>query len=109
MIYNWVVIRVIIHPNVESFIKDLETSTITKGLRYIDLLEKFTFNLREPYSKKIGDNMFELGIQGKQEIRIFYTFMSGEISLIHGFVKKTQKTPSSEILIAKMIIKKLTV
>ncbi len=80
----------------EKFIYSLEKPTIAKTLRVIDLLEEFGNKLGMPHSKKIAGNLFELRVSGKQEVRIFYTFYESKIVLLHGFVKKTQKTPEKE-------------
>ena len=86
--------------SLEKFIESLEDSTIAKVFRAIDLLKIFGLDLRMPHSKKIKNGLFELRIRGKQEVRIFYTFHKMSIILLHGFVKKSQKTPQKEIQIA---------
>ena len=59
--------------------------------------------LREPYSKPLGDGIFELRAKVGTDIsRVLYFFYyQGRIILTHGFVKKAQKTPPSEIEKAK--------
>src|SRR3989338_3743766 len=89
----------------EKLIHSLDTSTIAKVLRVIDLLELFGNNLTIPHSKKVNARLFELRIRGKQEVRIFYAFHRNEAILLHGFVKKTNHIPKKEIHLA---LKKLT-
>ena len=74
-----------------------------KALASIDILAEFGNTLREPYSKSMGDGLFELRIKFAGDVtRIFYFFIvNNRIILTNGFVKKTQKTPSSEIALAK--------
>lgn len=74
-----------------------------KVFRVIDMLEANGIYLREPYSKCLDDGIFELRAQVGSDIsRVLYFFMVGKkVVLTHGFVKKTQKTPSSEIDRAK--------
>lgn len=69
----------------------------------VDILEQYGNQLREPYSKPLGDGIFELRAKVGSDIsRVLYFFYyEGRIILTHGFVKKTQKTPSSEIEYAK--------
>ena len=93
---------------VDDFIKNLEYSTGTKVGRHIDLLKQFGNQLRMPYSKSLGNALFELRCSGQQEIRIIYTFHTGQAILLHGFIKKTQKTPAKEIEIATHKLKTLT-
>lgn len=61
--------------------------------------------MREPYVKPITGTrkLFEMRIKDKQNIyRIFYfAFTVRTLVLLHGFTKKTNKTPSREIAIAE--------
>ena len=82
---------------VEEFIRSLEKLAIAKVVRTIDLLETFGNNLGMPHSKKVAEKLFELRISGRQEIRIFYTFHKGSACLLHGFIKKSRKTPQREL------------
>lgn len=58
-----------------------------------------------PYSRYLEDGIFELRIvQGSDIIRVMYSIAVGErVILTHGFVKKTQRTPRSEIDRAKSL------
>lgn len=83
--------------SIEKFIESLEPGTVAKVLRSIDLLEEFGWKLDMPHSKKISKNLFELRTRGVGEVRIFYTFRKTSTILLHGFSKKSQKTPQKEI------------
>ena len=74
-----------------------------KVLRTIDLLETNGTDLREPYSKSIGDGIFELRIkQGSDISRVLYFFFVGNMAILtNGFIKKSQHTPPSEKELAK--------
>lgn len=74
-------------------------NTKQKAFREIDLLERFGSSLKEPYVKHIDGEIWELRIRFSSDIsRIFYfTWNFNTIVLLHGFVKKTQKTPRGEI------------
>ena len=54
--------------------------------------------LREPFSKYLGDGIFELRVNFSSDTsRILYFFFSeGKIILTNGFMKKTQKIPRVE-------------
>ena len=56
-----------------------------------------------PYSEKLEDGIFELRAKVGSDIsRVLYFFVVGrKIILTNGFIKKTQKTPKSEIELAK--------
>ena len=74
-----------------------------KVLRMIDMLSKNGTRLREPYSSPLGDGIYELRIKQSSNIsRVLYFFyVEGKIILTNGFLKKTQKTPPTEIAKAK--------
>ena len=95
-------------PGVEQFIYSLEKPSISKVLKIIDLLETFGYRLGMPHSKKLTADIFELRMRGKQEIRIFYTFQNMKVILLHGFIKKTNKTPIFEIKTAVNRLNRLT-
>lgn len=69
----------------------------------IELLQEKGNKLREPYSKHLDDGIFELRCKvGNDITRVLYFFYyEGQIILTNGFVKKTQKTPPSELKLAK--------
>jgi phage-related protein len=76
-----------------------------KALRIVDMLVIFgPHNVREPYVKHVEGQrkLFEIRAKGKDGIaRVFYCTISGQrIVLLHGFTKKTDKTPKKEIDIA---------
>lgn len=85
--------------------KRLWAQTI-KGLEKIKLRDYH----KEPLSKALGDSLWEIRIRSRSDIlRIIYTFIKGRrIILLHGFVKKTQKTPKGELAIAGKRLKQLT-
>ena len=87
----------------DEFVMSLSPKLRAKLLRDVDLLEQFGNRLREPYSKHLDDGIFELRSKLASDItRTFYFFFDGNnIIITHGFVKKTEKTPQSEIKRAK--------
>lgn len=95
------------NKSINKFIGSLDDQTIARTLRTFDLLEKFGPGLGMPHSKKVGDNLFELRVRGKKDVRIFYGFHNKTIIVVHGFVKKTQKIPKKELILAKKRLKSL--
>lgn len=87
----------------EEFILSQDIKMQTKLFRLLELLELKGNELREPYSKSLSDGIFEIrAIQGNNITRVLYFFVVGKkIILTNGFVKKTQRTPESEIALAK--------
>ena len=86
-----------------TFITSFEEKIQAKLLRGITLLENNGPELRHPHSAPLTDKIFELRVQESGNIfRVLYFFYVGKrIIMTHGFVKKTQKTPPSEITRAK--------
>ena len=84
---------------VQEFLDKLPVKHLAKALRDIDVLEKYGITLTEPHAKHINGKLWELRIKSASDIsRIFYFVPVGKnIVLLHGFVKKTQKTPNREI------------
>lgn len=87
----------------EEFILSQDVKMRTKLFLLLEFLEEQGPALREPYSKSLGDGIFELRAkQGSDISRVLYFFVVGrKIILTNGFVKKTQKTPVREIERAK--------
>lgn len=52
----------------------------------------------------MGDGLFELRIKGKEGIaRVFYCTVVGQrIVMLHGFIKKSEKTPLKELKLARL-------
>ena len=88
---------------VEDFLLSLPPKLRAKAYSDIMLLARLGTNIREPYSSAIkGDKykgLFELRTKFSSDItRIFYfTFDKNKFVLLHGFVKKTNKTPEREL------------
>lgn len=87
------------HQPAREFIDSLDVHMQAKIVKAIKLLEERGNALREPYSKSLTDGIMELRVQfGSNISRVLYFFYyDGQIVLTHGFVKKTQKTPATEI------------
>lgn len=87
---------------VREFIDRLDPNTQTKVREMIaSKLIPFGLAVRPPVSKVIATNLYELRIPGKTAVRIFYTFINLKIVLLHGFVKKSSRTPLKELRTAR--------
>ncbi len=92
------------HIPVTEFLDDLENKKLkAKVFQDISILEEFGYELREPLSKPLGDGIFELRTKFSSDItRVLYFFYHGKkIILTNGFLKKSGKTPTQVIELAK--------
>lgn len=87
----------------KEFLLGLDAKMRAKMLRTISLLADNGPDLREPFSKPLGDGIFELRAKVGSDIsRVLYFFIVGRrVILTNGFIKKTQKTPAAEMERAK--------
>ena len=69
----------------------------------LNVLQERGNQLREPYSKHLEDGIFEYVAKSVTIFQEFCNFFyyNGKIIMTNGFIKKTQKTPKSEIELAK--------
>lgn len=89
------------------FIENLPEKAQSKLSNTFSMLQQFGTQLGEPHAKKLtGTPLWEIRILGQDNIRIFY-IVSGKHTflLLHGFVKKKQKTPTKEISVALVRLK----
>jgi phage-related protein len=88
---------------VEEWIASLDPAARAEVLLVIDLLEEHGTALREPFAKHLEDAIWELRARGPDGIyRVLYFHWFGHtFGLLHGFTKKTRKTPRAELEIAK--------
>lgn len=85
----------------ERFLTKLDAKTVAKVIHVIDLLERYGRQLGMPHSRHLSDNLYELRIRGKIEVRIFYALGENHILLLHAYQKKTEKLPSRELMLAR--------
>lgn len=95
---------------VKEFLDSIDNKASAKFFRCFDLLAKHGINVREPYVKSIAGHskLKEIRVQAAPSIyRLFFFFHTGRrIILLHGFVKKTEKTPMREIETAEKRMKR---
>lgn len=90
-------------PKVTEFIESLDNDLTDKIVSLVEVLRENNGLLSNIDSKSLGKGLFELRLVGIVNIRIFYCFHKDTIYLLHGIIKKTQKTPKREIDFARKI------
>ena len=102
--------NIVVHRKAVPEINDLPVDMRAKLTRLLELIEKVgPFALREPHVKSLGKKLMEIRLTGRQGIsRVIYVVLSGrEVTLLHAFIKKTQKTPPSAIECALKRLKEM--
>lgn len=64
---------------------------------------EYGFPIGMPICRKLGSKLYEVrsNISDKRIARVIFTVASNYMILLHGFIKKDQKTPKSEINLAE--------
>ena len=93
---------------VSDFLDNLDKQTQSKLLRIVSNIEEYGLLSVIPHVKKLtGSPFWEIRILGKSNARVVYVVPTKtKVLLLHGFIKKTEKTPLKEIEIAQNRYKK---
>lgn len=95
------------HISIIAEIESWPDSILADFARLLELLMEFGPNLRMPYSRALGDGLFEMRPHGRDGIaRIFFCYTAGQtIVLLHAYLKKTQTAPGRELNTARKRMK----
>lgn len=95
--------------SIQKEILTLPAGFLARYLRYSDRMELYGPNLGMPHTRAMREGLFELRIQAAEGIlRVFYcTIVGRKIVMLHQFIKKTDKTPSRELNIARRRMKEV--
>jgi phage-related protein len=65
---------------------------------------EFGWPIGVPYCRPLGQGLWEVrsDLTGNRIARVIFCIVAGEMVLLHGFEKKTQKTPPQDIELARM-------
>lgn len=92
---------------VREWLKSLSANdrrTIGEDLKTV----QFGWPLGMPLVRKMGKDLWEVRVQLKDHIaRVFFTVQGQAMILLHGFIKKSQTTPQSDLDLAKNRLKQL--
>lgn len=86
-----------VNNDVFDFIKSFDNKFSAKIFRLLEVLDEAGLYLGSKKLKKVTNEIYELRINGKIQVRIFCCFKNDFIYVLHGFVKKTQKIPKNEL------------
>lgn len=100
-----------LNETVDQELAALPEDMRARFVRIAELIETVGLpNVREPHVKHIRGPIWEIRLKGKAGIaRALYVTATGQrVTVVRAFVKKTRKTPNSEIQIALERAKELT-
>lgn len=88
---------------VQDWVRSLDPEARAAVSASIKLLARTGPELGMPDARNLGDDLWELRVHDSQGIyRIIYFHWVGHTyGLLHGFTKKTRKTPKDQIMTAK--------
>jgi len=92
---------------VREWLKDMNR-TNRKSVGEDIMTLQFGWPVGMPLARKVDDGLWEIRSHVSSGIaRTFFTIFKRKIVLLHGFIKKSQKTPSNELATAKRRLTKL--
>lgn len=97
---NW---KIDFYDGVDEEILAMPAKIQARMIRLLELMEKHGANLGAPHTKPISNGLFEIRAKAKEGIgRGLFCYLEGKhIYILHAFVKKSQKTPQSELNLAR--------
>lgn len=97
------------YDGVDGAILDMPPKIQARTLRLLEMIEEHGANLGSPHTEPMGDGLFEIRAKAKEGIgRGLFCYMDGpNIIVLHAFVKKSQKTPKSELKLARNRMKEV--
>ncbi len=91
------------NASVEEDILKMPPKIQARMLQLLELIEKHGANLGSPHTEAMGNGLFEVRAKAQEGIgRSLYCYMKGRnIMILHAFVKKSNKTPTQDLNLAK--------
>ncbi len=85
-----------------KFLDTLEKRQQAKIIRLFQYIKQYGLEAISKHTRKLSDTpLWEIRIVGKDNIRVIYFIPKAyTVLVLHGFVKKKQKTPKKELNIA---------
>jgi phage-related protein len=96
-------------PSVFQTIKDWPADIYADYVRLSEMVALHGPNLRMPYSRAMGDSLFELRARGASgHGRALYCFCFGQrVVILHAFRKKTRQTADHDLALARKRLKEI--
>lgn len=97
------------NERVETETLSFPPGILANFLHIAEMIGEYGPLLGAPYTKPLGEGLFEIRAKGKEGIgRSFFCTMKGrEVVILHSFIKKSQKIPKKELKIARSRLKEV--
>jgi phage-related protein len=92
---------------IQEFIKNQDSVTWARVAKIVSRLQTYGHDIGLPFSRSLGDGLFELRTVGKKQVRLIYIFNQDRVCILHAFLKKTGRIPKREIEYAKAVRRNL--
>ena len=104
---NWTITYY--NKSIQNEILAMPAGFLARFLKYTDRMELYGPDLGMPHTRSMGEGLFELRLKAAEGVaRVFYCTMIGKrIVMLHQYTKKTEKTPSRELAIARRRLKEV--
>lgn len=104
---NW---KIGFYTGVEEQILTMPPKIQARILKLLELMEIHGANLGPPHTEALGNGLFEIRAKAAEGIgRGLFCYLKGRnIYVLHAFIKKSQKIPTTEINIARQRQKEVT-
>ncbi len=91
------------YEGVEDQIEQMSPKLQARMVKLLEMMAKHGANLGPPHTKAMGNGLFELRAKAQEGIgRGLFCYLHGQhIYVLHTYVKKSQKTPKSELKLAR--------
>ncbi len=97
------------NEKVENEILKFPPGILANFLHILELIENYGPSLGRPHTKPMKKGLFEITAKGQEGIgRAFFCIVENkEIVIVHSIIKKTKKTPTKDLELARKRIKEL--
>lgn len=97
------------YHGVEDQILAMPTKIQARMIKLLELMEKHGANLGSPHTEPMGDGLFGVRAKAQEGIgRGLFCYLQGKhIVVLHAFIKKSQKTPKSDLQLARDRLKEV--
>lgn len=99
-----------LNKTVEDEIASLPEDMQAYYVRIVERIQQIGLeHVREPHIKHIEGKLWEMRLMGRAGIAraLYVTIVGKRVVVLRAFIKKTQKTPRAEIVLAQTRIKEL--